>query len=98
MAATTMSDEALVAALRAHPQLRGRIVSMIGIVMDGDGDLKEADAAEDLLFEEVRHLGREALEGWAERRIAATVQEVRGQPGVRRMGKKNSAGIANSAK
>lgn len=98
MASTTISDEALLAALRAHPQLRGRIASMIGIVMDGDGALKEADAAEDLLFGEVRLLGRELLQGWAERAIAVTGQETGRQPGVRRMGKKNFAGTANLAK
>ena len=98
MASATISDEALLAALRAHPQLRVRIASVIGIVLDGDGVLKEADAAEDLLFDEVRLLGRELLQGWAERAIAAAGQETGQQPGVRRMGKKNSAGIANSAK
>ena len=98
MATTTISDEALLAALRAHPRLRDRIASMIGIVLDGDGALKEADAAEDLVFDEVRLLGREVLQDWAERRIATTGQEIQRRPGVRRMGKKNSAGTASSAK
>ena len=71
---------------------------MMGIALDGDGALKEADAAEDFLFDETRLLGRDLLQGWAERRIAATGQATQRQPGVRRMGKKNSAGTANSAK
>ena len=98
MAARTISDEALLAVLREHPRLRERIASMIGTVLDGDGSLKETDAAEDFLFEETRLPGRELLEDWAGRRIATTGQETQRQPGVRRMGKKNSAGTANSAK
>lgn len=98
MATTTLSDEALLSALREHPRLRERIASMIESVLDGDGAPVEADAAEDLVFEEVRLLGRDVLQDWAERRIAATGREIQGQPGVRRMGKKNSAGTANSAR
>lgn len=98
MAATTLSDEALLAALRAHPRLRERIASMIGSVLDGEDAPVEADAAEELVFDEVRLLGRDVLRDWAERRIAATGQAIQQQPGVRRMGKKNSAGTASSAK
>ena len=98
MAATTISDEDLLAALREHPRLRERIAGMIGIVRNGDGALKEADAAEDLLFDETRLLGRDLLQGWAERRIAATAREPGRLSDARRMGKKNSAGTASSAK
>jgi len=98
MAAATISDEALLAALRAHPQLRDRIASMIGVLLEGDSAFKEADAAEAFLFDETRLLGRDVLRGWAERRIVETGQEASRQPGVRRMGKKNCAGTANSAK
>lgn len=71
---------------------------MVKILLEGDGALKEADAAEDFLFDEVRLLGREVMQGWAERRIVTTGQEIQRQPGVRRMGKKNSAGTASSVK
>ena len=55
MAATTYSDEALPAALRARPRPRprARIASMIGSALDGDGAL-EAEAAEELAFDEAR--------------------------------------------
>ena len=73
-----LSDEALTAALRAHPELRERVSSIV-VAVEGDaGELKEADAAEERLVEEMRLLGREALRGWAENRVAATEREIRG--------------------
>lgn len=93
-----MSDEALLACLRAHPELRERVASIVLAVEDGEGDLKEADAAEELLVEETRALGREALQSWAERRVRATEREIREQSQMHRQGKKNSAGIRSSAR
>ena len=92
-----LSDEALTAALRAHPELRKRVSSIVAAV-EGDAGVKEADAAEELLVEEMRLLGREALRGWAENRVAATQREIRQRPQMHRQGEKNSAGIRNSAK
>ena len=98
MAAGELGDEALMAALRAHPELRKR-VSAIVLAVEGDGGaLKEADAAEERLFEETRLLGREALQSWAERRVEATEREIRQRPQTYRQGEKNSAGTRNSAK
>jgi hypothetical protein len=53
--------------------------------------------AEERLVEETRLLGREVLKDWAEGRVEATERAVRGQPGMRRQGKKNSHGTRNSA-
>ena len=64
MAVGELSGEALMAALRAHPELRKRVSSIVMAVEGGDGDLKEADAAEERMVEETRHLGREALKSW----------------------------------
>lgn len=93
-----LSDEALMAALRAHPELRKRVSSIVMAVEGGDGELKEADAAEERMVEETRHLGREALKSWADRRIEATEREIRQRPQMQRQGEKNSAGIRSSAK
>jgi hypothetical protein len=98
MAVGELSDEALMAALRAHPELRKRVSSIVMAVEGGDGDLKEADAAEERMVEETRLLGREALRSWAERRVDATEQEIRQRPQMHRQGEKNSAGTRNSAK
>ena len=98
MAAVKLSDEAFLAILEAHPGLRDRFASIALAVMNSEGNLKEADVVEERLVEEVRLLGREAMHGWAENQVAATEREIRQQPGMHRQGKKNSAGIRNSAK
>jgi membrane-bound ClpP family serine protease len=96
MAGVDMTDEALVAFLRGHPDFRNRVASIALAMENADGDLDAADAAEERLVEETRHLGREALQGWAEKRVEATEQDIRRQPSLHRQGKKNSAGIRNS--
>ena len=93
-----LSDEALVAALRAHPELRQRVSSIVLAVEGGEGALKEADAAEERRVLETRLLGREALHSWAERRVEATEREICQRPQMHRQGEKNSAGTRNSAK
>lgn len=93
-----LSEEALTAALRAHPELRKRISSIVLAVEGDEGELKEADAAEERIVDEMRLLGREALKSWAENRVEATEREVRRRPQMRRQGEKNSAGIRSSGK
>jgi membrane-bound ClpP family serine protease len=97
MPGADMTDEALVAFLRGHPDFRNRVASIAVAMENAAGDLDDADAAEERLVEEMRHLGREALQGWAEKRVAATEQEIRQRPSLHRQGKKNSAGTRNSA-
>ena len=97
MAAVKLSDEAFLAFFQSHPCLRDRLTSIMGAMENANGDLGEADAAEERLIEEMRLMGREALKGWADRRVEATEREVRAQPGMHRQGKKNSAGTRNSA-
>jgi hypothetical protein len=98
MATVKLSDEALLAFFKTHPALRDRMDSIINAVGNMDGDLGEADAAEERLVEEMRLLGREALQDWANERVEATERDIRGQPGMHRQGKKNSIGIRNSAR
>lgn len=97
MATVKLSDDALLAFFQSQPRLRDRLASIVGAVGNLDGDLGEADAAEERLIEEMRLLGREALQGWADKRLETTERDVWGQPGIHRHGKKNSSGIRNSA-
>jgi hypothetical protein len=97
MATVKLSDEALLAFFQSHPGFRDRVASIVGAVGNADGDLEQADAAEERLVDELRLLGREALQGWAAERVVAAERDVRGQTGMHRQGKKNSAGIRNSA-
>ena len=52
-----LSDEALVAALRAHPELRKRVSSIVQAVEGDAGELREADAAEERIVDEMRLFG-----------------------------------------
>lgn len=92
MESTMLSDEAILRGLNANPKIKSRIASMLAVVEDAAGDLKEADAAEMRLIEEVRLLGQEAMQAWANKQIEMTEQEVRRGGQARREGKKNSAG------
>ena len=98
MSAGALSDEALLTFLRENPGLRERIASMASAVEGEGGELKEADAAEERMVEEVRLLGLEALQSWAQKRVEATEQETRRRPRTYRQGEKNSAGTRNSAR
>jgi hypothetical protein len=82
-------DEALLAVLQAHPGLQTRIVSIVSAIENSEGDLKEADAAEERIVEEMRLLGREALQGWAGKQVEVTEREIRQQPHMHRQGKKS---------
>jgi hypothetical protein len=100
METTTLSDDAILKGLNAHPQIKNRIAAMLAVVEDAGGDLKEADAAEMRLIEEVRRMGQEALQAWADRQVQKTEQELRHGGQVHREGKKNSTGtppLARSA-
>jgi len=89
---TTVSDEAILRGLNAHPQIKSRIASMLAVVEDAGGDLKLADAAEMRLLEEIRRMGQEAMQAWADGQVHKTEEEVRRTGQVQREGKKNSAG------
>ena len=88
MESTILSDEAILRGLNANPQIKNRIASMLAVVEDAAGDLKEADAAEMRLIEEVRRLGQEAMQAWANKQIELTEQEVRRGGQVQRESKK----------
>jgi hypothetical protein len=82
-------DARILELLHKHPQLRGRIAGMLELVEDAGDELRNADEAEDRVIEEVRQLGAELLEGWAEGQVEKRAQELEQTPGVWREGKKN---------
>ena len=88
MATTKLSNEEFLAFLEKHPDLRDRFASIVSAVEDSEGNLKEADTAEERILEEMRHLGQEAMQGWAERQVEVTEQEIRQQAQMHRQGKK----------
>src|SRR5271155_2168929 len=94
--AAKLSDGAILAILGAHPGLRERFASIAIALADQEGNLKEADAIGERLVEEMRLLGRAAIQGWAENQVEATEKEIRQHPRMHRQGKKNSAAAAKA--
>ncbi len=83
--------------LVAHPHLRERIESLLGIVEDASGDLDRADAAEQRVIDELRRLGSDALHAWASGKAQEKEQQAReGEDPVSGHGKKTSAGGPHS--
>ena len=74
--------------LREYPELRVRFEEMLAIVENASGDIVKADEAEERVIEELRELGRTALQGWAERKQRRVQQESEQQDGVTRKVKK----------
>lgn len=97
METSQVSDEEILRGLREHPQIRSRIAALLAVVNDAAGDLKRADDAEDRLIEEIRGLGQEAMQTWAQEQVQQTEEEVRRSGRAHREGKKNSAGTPRLA-
>ncbi len=89
-------DERLLARLNRLPQLRGRIERLVDLVEDVGDDLRTADEAERRVIEEVRRLGQEVLEGWADGQVVKCSEALDRTPGIWREGKTNSAGTVPS--
>jgi len=88
MEATPMNDEELLTRLSRHPEIKSRMVSLLAAVDNTNGDLRLADEAEDRLFEEMRRLGQESMQAWAQGQVHETEQEVRRSGRARSNGKK----------
>jgi hypothetical protein len=93
-----LSDEALLNCLNEHPELRRRVESIVLLVADEKGELREADAVEMQLIEQMRRMGQESLQAWATGQAAQAADSVGQEAGVWRGGKKNSSGTAPLAK
>ena len=74
--------------LREYPELRARFEAMLAVVENAAGDIVKADEAEERVIEELRELGRTALQGWAERKQRRLQKESEAQVRVTRKVKK----------
>ena len=76
--------------LNEHPLLREQVEAILALVHSGDGPIRKADDVEELLVQEIRKLGKNAMETWAvgaEERSAAELQ--RDSPSARCFKKKS---------
>ncbi len=84
--------------LREYPELRARFEEMLAIVENADGEIVKADEAEERVIQELRQLGRSALQGWAERKQRKVQSESEGRGGVTHKVKKTSTGTRGSGR
>jgi vacuolar-type H+-ATPase subunit E/Vma4 len=91
------NDEALrasrlAARLAEFPELRARFEEILSVAENARGDANTADEAEERAVEQVRRLGQELMQTWAERKQQRLVGEYDARRELRRKGKKNSTG------
>jgi hypothetical protein len=82
--------------VRAYPQLRARFEALLAVVENASGDAVKADEAEQRVIEELRQMGQEALQAWAQRKQGRVEAEYDQRRDVTRKSKKNSTGIRDS--
>jgi len=62
--------------LKKHPKLKARFESILDIAENTDGDCIKANDAEERVIEEMRRLGQETLQDWADERNSKETQRV----------------------
>jgi hypothetical protein len=94
-----MTENELIEKLRIYPELKERLVQLVSIIENANGDTTLADEAERRVIEEMRSMGHDALQGWARRQSGKTMGRVLEQKnGMRKHTKKNSSGIPPTEK
>ncbi len=83
--------------LQQHPALHDRIAALLQVVENVDGRAVKADEAEERVAEELRRLGQEALEAWAQRKEQRLCAAYETRRDYQRKEKKESGGTPASA-
>ncbi len=84
--------------LRAHPGLYERMNRLLEVVENAAGDVNRAAEAERRVIEELRLMGQEALQGWAERRQEVVEQVAEADSALSRKEEKGSIGTVVTGK
>jgi hypothetical protein len=56
------------ARLQRYPELQAKLDALLDVVENASGDATKADEAEQRLFEQLRLMGQQAIQAWAERK------------------------------
>lgn len=81
--------KSLVQKLEKYPSLQARLEEMIKVVENISGEFEVADDVEERLIPEVRGMGRDLMQVWAQDQMEKKVAEVKHQKNVKRHTKKN---------
>ncbi len=82
--------------LQQHPALHDRIAALLQVVENTNGTAVKADEAEERVAEELRRLGHEALQSWAQPKERRLVEEYAVRRDYQRKEKKASGGTPAS--
>jgi len=82
--------------LHQHPHLRMKIEQLLAVV-ENEGELTRANAAEQRVIESIQKLGQAALQSWAEQQNQQQTQALlENTLGIHRLRQKNSIGTRDS--
>jgi hypothetical protein len=82
---------------KKYPYLRSRVESILDIVEDASGNIDKADEAEQLLIDEMRQMGKEALHDWAVGKEQEKVKDLlHDRDGIKKHSKKKFPGTRPS--
>ena len=96
--ASSLGTESLEARLKAYPELRAKVETMLQIIENAGGDVEKAAVAEQRVIDAMRELGNDVLHSWAHRQHQKKEEEFQAKPGVNRKEKKRSTGTRGWAK
>ena len=96
--ASSLGPQSLEARLKAYPELRAKIETMLHIIENAGGDVEKAAVAEQRVIDAMRELGNDVLHSWARRQQQKKEEEFQAKPGVNRKEKKRSTGTRGWAK
>jgi hypothetical protein len=88
--------ERLIRKLESHPEVLDRVERMMEVVENDTGEAITADEAEELLVQELRRMGHDALQGWARRKEVKLERDYSARSGMVRREKKDSTGRPDS--
>ncbi len=67
--------------LNKHPDLKKRIHELLKVVEDAEGDIQKANDAEQMVIDELRKMGNEALQSWAKNKEKRETENTRSKKG-----------------
>lgn len=85
-------DEFFFDRIKNHPRLKKRFNEILNIADNTSGELITADEAEMKAIEEVRKLGQEVMQEWADNQHKKQIETFESQNKTRKHTKKNSIG------
>lgn len=96
--ASSLGPQSLEARLKAYPELRAKIETMLHLIENVGGDVEKAAVAEQRVIDAMRDLGNDILHQWAHRQHEKQEAACNATPGVNRKEKKRSTGTRGSAR